>query len=89
MLYSKVMIQLINRINYRSLSVVTFFIMVAVVFGLFGWRGLALMTVATGIGLIPVYYHSRRMNCMGVLLVPITLNMAGLGPAVTRFLGLV
>ena len=60
--------------------------MIAVVFGLFGWAGLALMTVATGIGLIPVYYHSRRMNCMGVLLVPITLNMAGLGPHIATML---
>lgn len=87
--FSKMMIRVINRINYRSLSVVTFFLMVGVVYYLFGWMGLALMTVATGIGLIPVYYHSRRMNCMGILLLPITLNMGGLGPSVARFLGLV
>ena len=88
LLYSRFMIYLINKINYRLLSIVTFGLMIAVVFGLFGWMGLVMMTVATGIGLIPVYYHSRRMNCMGVLLVPITLNMAGLGPAVVQFLGL-
>jgi len=87
--YSRLVIKLINRINYRSLSVVTFFILIAVVLIISGWMGLALMTVATGIGLIPVYYHSRRMNCMGVLLVPITLNMAGLGPKVVRLLGLI
>jgi len=34
------------------------------------------------------YFHSRRMNCMGVLLLPITLNMGGLGPAVVRLMGL-
>jgi putative membrane protein len=87
--YSQLMIKLINKFNYRSLSVVTFFIMIGLVYALFGWAGLALMTVATGIGLIPVYYHSRRMNCMGVLLVPITLNMGGLGPSVVKFLGLI
>lgn len=87
--YSRLVIQLINRVNYRSLSVVTFFILITVVYLISGWMGLALMTVATGIGLIPVYYHSRRMNCMGVLLVPITLNMAGLGPKVVHLLGLV
>lgn len=87
--YSRLVIRLINKINYRSLSVATFFLLVTVVFIISGWMGLALMTVATGIGLIPVYYHSRRMNCMGVLLVPITLNMAGLGPKVAHLLGLV
>jgi putative membrane protein len=68
--------------------VATFFFMVAVVYALFGWIGLGLMTVATAIGLIPVYYHSRRMNCMGVLLLPIALNMGDLGPAVVRLMGL-
>jgi putative membrane protein len=87
--YSRFILWLINRFNYRSLSVVTFFMMVGVVYGFFGWQGLGLMTVATGIGLVPVYYHSRRMNCMGVLLVPITLNMGGLGPAGVKFLGLI
>jgi putative membrane protein len=86
---SRVMIIIINRINYRSLSVITFFILIAVVSFISGPMGLALMTVATGIGLVPVYYHSRRMNCMGVLLLPLTVNMAGYGPDVVRLLGLV
>jgi len=89
LLFSRLIIRIIGRINYRALSAVTFFLMVAVVWGMFSWMGLALMTVATGIGLIPVYYHSRRMNCMGVLLLPITLKMGGLGPAVARLMGLV
>jgi putative membrane protein len=88
LLFSRLIIRVINRINYRSLSVATFFFMVAVVYALFGWIGLGLMTVATAIGLIPVYYHSRRMNCMGVLLLPIALNMGDLGPAVVRLMGL-
>ncbi len=88
MLLSRLMIKIVNKINYRSLSVVTFFILIAVVLFIGGPMGLALMTVGTGIGLVPVYYHSRRMNCMGVLLVPITINMAGYGPDVLRLLGL-
>jgi TctA family transporter len=44
---------------------------------------------ATGIGLIPVAFGCRRMNCMGVLLVPITLNMAGVGASVAHVLGLI
>jgi len=38
--------------------------------------------------LIPVLWGSRRMNCMGVLLLPIALNMVGAGDVVARFLGL-
>jgi TctA family transporter len=59
------------------------------VLGMTGWTGLLVTVAATGIGLIPVMYHSRRMNCMGVLLIPILLNMAGLGPTVAGWLGLV
>ena len=40
------------------------------------------------IGLIPVLWGSRRMNAMGVLLLPIALNMAGAGDTVARWLGL-
>jgi putative membrane protein len=54
--------------------------------GLEGWL---ICTVATGIGLIPVLWGSRRMNCMGVLLLPIALNMVGAGAMVAGWLGLV
>ncbi len=87
--YSRLLIALINKVNYRALSVTMFFLLIAVTWALTGPMGLALMTVATAIGLIPVYFHSRRMNCMGVLLLPLTLNMGGLGPAVARLMGLV
>jgi putative membrane protein len=86
--YSRLMIKVINTVNYRALSAVMFFLLLAVTYALAGPMGLALTTVATAIGLIPVYFHSRRMNCMGVLLLPITLNMGGLGPAVVRLMGL-
>jgi TctA family transporter len=46
------------------------------------------MTVATGIGLLPVLFQARRMNLMGVLLLPVALNMAGYGNDVLRLLGL-
>jgi len=44
---------------------------------------------ATGIGLIPIAFGCRKMNCMGVLLIPITLNMAGVGASVAHVLGLI
>ncbi|MCX8067077.1 MAG: tripartite tricarboxylate transporter permease [Anaerolineae bacterium] len=53
-----------------------------------GLAGLAICAVATGIGLIPVLWGARRMNAMGVLLLPIALNMVGAGPTVAGWLRL-
>jgi putative membrane protein len=50
--------------------------------------GLLICAVSTGVGLIPVLWGSRRMNCMGVLLVPVGLNMIGAGATVAGWLGL-
>lgn len=85
---AKLMIKLVQVVNYRLLSILTLLLMIGLVGGITQWRGLFVMTVATGIGLIPVLFHSRRSNCMGIILIPITLNMAGYAPAVAKFLGL-
>lgn len=80
---------LVTRFDYRWLSAATLLVLVGVVVGLTGWGGLLVAAVATGIGLLPVMWGSRRMNCMGVLLLPMTLNMAGLGTAAAARLGLI
>ena len=53
-----------------------------------GLPGLGICVVATGIGLIPVLWGSRRMNTMGVLLLPIALNMTGAGTWIVGLVGL-
>jgi len=83
-----VVIALTARVSYRLISFVTLAILLAVVFTMTEWGGLAVCAVATGIGLIPVLWGSRRMNAMGVLLLPIALNMAGVGDVVAGWLGL-
>ncbi len=60
----------------------------ALTMALTGWGGLLVMGVATAIGLIPVLVGGRRINGLGVLLVPITLNVIGVGPTVAAWLGL-
>ncbi|MCK4648818.1 tripartite tricarboxylate transporter permease [bacterium] len=87
--YSRLIIKLITRVNYRLVSFVTLFILLGIVFAMAGPWGIFIMIPASGIGLIPVLFHSRRMNCMAVLLVPMILNMAGLGPKIVSFLRLV
>ncbi len=86
---SRAALALIGRVDYHLISWVTLVVLIVLVGAVTGWAGLLIMLAATGIGLIPVLFHSRRMNCMGVLLVPILLNMAGVGATVAGWLGLV
>jgi len=76
-------------VHYRWISLGTLVVLLAIVVGMTGPGGFLICAVATGIGLIPVLWGSRRMNCMGVLLLPIALNMVGVGGMVAGWLGLV
>jgi putative membrane protein len=80
---------LVTKVDYRWVSAATLVLLVGGVLALSRWNGLLIAAVATAIGLIPVMWGSRRMNCMGVLLLPLTVQMAGLGPTVAGWLGLV
>ena len=85
---SRFMLWLMRRIHYRTLSAVALLVIVLMVFAATGWVGLFIALVGTGIGLLPVLYGSRRLNCLGILLLPIACNMSGFGIAVAAFLGL-
>jgi len=89
LLMARMAIWLIGRVTYRSISRATLVVLVLVVLWTTGWGGLLICTVATGIGLIPVLWGSRRVNAMGVLLLPIALNMSGVGGVVAGWLGLI
>lgn len=89
LLLSKAAIQLVTFVDYRWISVVTLAILLGVVVIVTGWQGLLVASVATGIGLLPVMWGARRMNCLGVLLLPLTLSMAGLGTTVASWLALI
>lgn len=78
----------IGRINLRWLSAGTLLLVLGLVWGFGRWGGLAVMLVASGIGMLPVLWRSRRLNCLGVLLLPLTLNLLGWGAALARWLGL-
>jgi len=86
---SRVVIRLMDRWGYRRISGVALGAVLTLVAGITGWQGLAVLLVAAGIGLLPVLCGSRRMNCLGVVLLPVACNLSGCGPAVARFLGLV
>ena len=85
---SRAAIWLVTRFDYRWISAATLVLLVGAVLAMTGWGGLLIAGVATAIGLMPVMWGARRMNCMGVLLIPLIIQMAGLGPAVAGWLGL-
>jgi putative membrane protein len=89
LLMTRLVIKLVGRVHYRWVSLGTLVILLSIVVGMTGFGGLLICAVATGIGLVPVLWGSRRMNCMGVLLLPIALNMVGAGDTIAGWLGLV
>ena len=89
LLMTRLAIKLVGKVHYRWISLGTLVVLLTIVVGMTGLRGLLICGVATGIGLIPVLWGSRRMNCMGVLLLPIALNMVGVGGVVAGWLGLI
>ena len=80
---------LIQKMNYRLVSAFALLIILAMVFIITGGIGLFIMMVGCGIGLIPVLFGSRRLNCLGILLLPIACNMSGFGPNIARLLHLI
>lgn len=85
---SRVSAWLVTRVDYRWISALTLMLLVGFVLAFTGWEGLLVAMIATGIGLVPVLWGSRRMNCMGVLLLPLIGQWTGLSPWVAGWFGL-
>jgi putative membrane protein len=79
---------LMGRVDYRTISGAALLIILLMVYGVTGWAGIFIMVVGAGIGLLPVLFGSRRLNCLGILLLPIACNMSGVGSTVAAWLGL-
>ena len=61
---------------------------VGLVAGITGFAGLGMMTTGLAIGLIPLLFGARRMNALGVVMLPLACMMSGHGPRVAAWLGL-
>lgn len=85
---SRLAARLIGSVRYRTVSVVTLAVQIAIVLLFTGWPGLVVCAVASGIGLIPALWGSRRVNCMGVILLPLALELTGAAGTVAGWLGL-
>jgi putative membrane protein len=85
--YSRMVLWIASKVNYKLISAAGMAVMIGLVYHVTSWQGLVIMTAATFLGLIPNYWHTRRITLLSVLLVPMFLNMSGLGSDVARWLG--
>ncbi len=85
---ARFLVMRLHRLNYRRLSLGALLLMTLMAAAMTGRAGLLVMITGAGIGLIPVLYGARRMNCLSVLLLPLACNMSGFGPRIAGWLGL-
>jgi putative membrane protein len=85
---ARVAVRISERWAYQRISAAALAFTVALVVAATGGPGLLIMLAATGIGLIPLLYGSRRMNCLGVVLLPIACSLSDAGAPIAAWLGL-
>jgi putative membrane protein len=88
LLLSRGILKLIQKVRYQTISVFALICVTLIVFLMLSWQGLIIYAVSTAIGLLPVVFHSRRMNCLAVILVPIWLSMSGISGDIASAIGL-
>lgn len=76
-----------RRVDYHWISGLAMLGLTVMVWYVTSWQGLVLMLVATALGLVPNFWHTRRIPLLAVLMVPVSLNMAGIGYKVAMWLG--
>ncbi len=64
-----------HQLPLRPIALASGLPLIGVVWAFTGWVGLLIMAVACTIGLLPVLFGTRRLNCLGVILVPVTLGL--------------
>lgn len=86
--FARALAHAMNRAGHAALSWLALGLIAGIVAAVSGWTGLLVMLVAAAIGLIPAVFGGRRMNSLGVILLPLACNMSGIGPAIAVFLGI-
>ncbi len=67
---SKLMANNINRINYKTLSIITLTILLIVNLVFSNFIGILVLITSTSLGIFAILSNSRRINLMGSLLIP-------------------
>ena len=84
---SKIIARNIHRIPYRTLSFIIIIFIILLTLFVTGYKGLMVLFVSTGIGLLPPLFGTRRLNCLGALIVPLTIQMSSFSGTVSKILG--
>lgn len=84
---SRVIAKMISGFSFMKVSIAVLIGITLLVFGFSGWEGLVILMIATGLGLVPPMFRTRRLNLILGFFFPIFLNMAGLGAGISQFLG--
>jgi putative membrane protein len=71
--FGKIFTRIINKINYKKISMGVILLISLMVFYFSGFLGILILITATAIGLIPNLLDIGRHNSMGCLLVPVIL----------------
>jgi len=74
---ARLIARIYHRLNISLISVILLVLITGVVYFIASVQGLVIMIAATGIGIFAVVFNTRRLNCMGVLLIPVVFNMFG------------
>ena len=86
--FSKIYIRIISKISYRKLSLIGIGAVLALVYIVTGIEGILVSLAATGIGLMAILFHTRRMNLLGCLLFPMILDLSGYTPVLAQLIGI-
>ena len=85
---ARALCRFVSRLDYRRVSLITLGLCILLVLCMTGPAGFGVMLTASLIGFIPVIHHSRRLNALGIILLPIACNISGIGIPIARWLGL-
>ncbi len=83
---AKWVLKLATRTGFQCLSCIAATLAIALVAFFGGLPGLAVMAIATGMGLLTLFYGTRRMNALGIILLPMACSLSGIAPLVSRLL---
>ncbi len=84
---SKTIAKNLTKIPYGTLSVIIIIFIVLLTFFIMGIKGIIVLTVATGIGLLPPLFGTRRLNCLGALILPLTIQMSSFSGSISKIIG--
>jgi len=86
--YGRLFTRLLRHASPRIAAAALIPVALASTWAFTGLAGIGVAAAATLTGMIPVLGGGRRMNALGVLLVPVSLNLIGIGTDVAEFMGL-